>query len=344
MLSQYHNEHGFSLRRLCDAAHVGYGTFLRWQRRRSEGRPAVCEPGPQPVGPLDMAAVEAQVENLHHGNRRTHGTGRLYQELRGIISRRKLQALIKRARDEVKAAGRAARWRLEWNTSSRHVWAMDTKEVPLADGRKVWFQTIRDLGSRYTLGPCGLHTPTGSDIAAWLEVAFKEHGAPLFLRMDNAANENCPEVLAVLARHWVVPFNSPLHYPRYNGGVECAQREIEEGFEDWTEGLSALPAEYIPAHANATIHKINHRRRPILGGRHACQVFARNARHATLNTGRRKEVVHDLTRVAASLLDEDAAGNGHHVRKAWRRAVEWWLENKGIIRIVQTPECQPVLA
>lgn len=344
MFSQYHKEHGFSLRRLCEAAHVGYGAFRRWQRRRSEGRPAIREPGPQPIGLLDMDAVEQQVANLHHGNRRTHGTGKLHHELRGIISRRKLQTLIRRTRDEVKAAGRAAQWRLEWNTSSGNVWAMDTKEIPLADGRKVWFQTIRDLGSRYTLGPCGLHTPTGSDIAAWLEVAFKEHGAPLFLRMDNAANENCPEVLAVLARHWVVPFNSPLHYPRYNGGVECAQREIEEGFEDWTEGLSALPAEYIPAHANATIHKINHRRRPILGGRHACQVFARNARRATLNTGRRKEVVHDLTRVAASLLDEDAAGNGHHVRKAWRRAVEWWLENKGIIRIVQTPECQPVLA
>jgi len=29
------------------------------------------------------------------------------------------------------------------------------------------FQTIRDLGSRYTIGPFALHTPTGRDIARW---------------------------------------------------------------------------------------------------------------------------------------------------------------------------------
>ena len=344
MFRQYHEEHGFSLRRLCDAAHVGYGSFRRWQRRQAEGRPAVCEPGPQPVGPLDMAAVEEQVRSLHHCNRRTHGTGKLYGELRGVISRRRLRALVRRTRDAEKSARRAALRRLEWNPSSGRVWAMDTKEISLADGRKIWFQTMRDLGARYTLGPCELHNPTGHDIAAWLEAAFKEHGAPLFLRMDNAGNENCPEVLAVLARHWVVWFNSPLHYPRYNGGVECAQREIEEGFEDWTAGLAVLPPEHIPAYAHATITALNHRKRPVLGGRHACQVFTRNARHATLNPGKRREVVHDLTLVAASLLDEDAAENRHQLRKAWRLAVEWWLEKNGIIRVVQPAECQPISA
>lgn len=344
MFRQYHKEHGYSLRRLCEAAHVGYGSFLRWQHRQAEGSPAVREPGPQPLGPLDMAAVEAQVQNLHHCNCRTHGTGKLYDELRGAISRRKLQGIVERARDEAKAARDAAQWRLEWNPSSGRVWAMDTKEIALADGRKIWFQTMRDLGSRYTIAPCALHNPTGHDIAAWLEAAFKEHGAPLFLRMDNAANENCPEVLAVLARFWVLSFNSPLHYPRYNGAVERAQREIEEGFEDWTAGLPVLPMEHIPAYANATIHGLNHKKRPILGGRHACQVFTRNARHATLNPGKRKEVVHDLTIVAAFLLDEDTADNRQHVRKAWRLAVEWWLERNGIFRVVQTPECQPISA
>ena len=344
MFNQYHQEHTFSLRRLCEAAHVGYGSFLRWQRRWKEGRPAVLEPGPQPVGPLDMAAVEEQVEALHHGNRRTHGTGQLYEDLRGGISRRKLQALVRRARDEKKAQRRASQWRLEWNTSSGLVWATDTKEIALDDGRKVWFQTMRDLGARYTLGPCAQHPPNGQDIAAWLEAAFTVHGAPLFLRMDNAANENCPEVMAVLARHWVIPFNSPPHYPRYNGGVECAQREIEEGFEDWTVGLSALPAEHIPAYANATLNDLNHRKRPVLGGRHACQVFTRNARHATLTPGKRMEVVHDLTVLAASLIEEGTAESRHHVRKAWRRAVEWWLELNDIFRVVQTPECQSILA
>lgn len=344
MLRQCHEKYGISFLQLCEAAHVNYGTFLRWQRRLADGKPAVQEPGPQPRGPLDMAAVEARVRELHHGNCRTQGTGKLYEELRSGISRRKLQGIVERARDEEKAARRAAQWRLEWSTSSGLVWAMDTKEIALADGQKIWFQTLRDLGSRYTIAPCALHNPTGHDIALWLEAAFTEHGAPLFLRMDNAANENCPEVMAVLDRHWVVSFNSPLHYPRYNGAVERAQREIQEGFEDWTVGLLTLPIQHIAAYASATIHGLNHKRRPVLGGRHACQVFTRNARHATLNPGQRKEVVHDLTIVAAFLLDEDTADNRHHVRKAWRLAVEWWLESNGIFRVVQTPECQPISA
>ena len=79
----------------------------------------------------EAAAVEDAVRALHHGNRRTHGTGRLYEELRGVISRRKLQALVERARDEKKADRRAAQWRLEWNTASGRVWATDTKEIAL---------------------------------------------------------------------------------------------------------------------------------------------------------------------------------------------------------------------
>jgi len=224
MFTCCHKEHGISIRRLCEAAHVGYRSFLRWQRRRKEGLPAVLEPGPQPPGLLDMAAVERQVEALHHCRRRTHGTGRLYEDLHGIISRRRLQELVRMARDRDNAERRAAQTRLDWRPCPRVVWAMDTKELAIDGGPRIWFQTLRDLGARYTLAPCSQHNPTGQDIAGWLETAFNQHGAPLFLRMDNAANENSPEVLAVLARHWVIPFNSPPHYPRYNGGVECAQR------------------------------------------------------------------------------------------------------------------------
>ncbi len=341
-LSQYQMDHRVSLRRLCEAAHVGYGSFLRWKRRRNRGSPAVLEPGPRPVGPLDMAAVEQQVEALHHVKCRTHGTGTLYQQLRGTISRRRLGQMVKRVRDEKKAERRAAQRRLEWNPSSAKVWATDTKEITLAGGRRIWFQTLRDLGSRYTLAPCAPHTPTGRDIAAWLDAAFTQHGAPLFLRMDNAANQNSPEVMDVLAQHWVIPFNSPPHYPPYNGAAEQAQREIQDGFEDWTTGLDTLPLEHIPAYANATINDLNHKKRPILDGRHACQVFTRNARRATLSRVKRKEVVQQLTVMAALFLEDNAAQDRQHLRTAWRRAVECWLEADGVFRVVRPEECQPV--
>jgi hypothetical protein len=57
--------------------------------------------------------------------------------------------------------------------------------------------------------------------------------------------------------------------------------------------------------------------RPVLGGRHACQIFARRARRATLKPGKRKEIVHGLTLVAAELLDGEPAPTPHHIRRAW---------------------------
>jgi hypothetical protein len=31
----------------------------------------------------------------------------------------------------------------------------------------------------------------------------------------------------VLARYGIMPLNSPPHYPPYNGGMECAVRELK---------------------------------------------------------------------------------------------------------------------
>lgn len=336
-LTRHHQEQGIALRRICQAAHVGYRSFLRWKSRCGNGEPAVREPGPAPLGPLDMENVWERVRSLHHGHHRTRGTGALYEELRHGLSRRKLQAFIRHAREEQQADQAAAQWRLEWPATFGRVWAMDTTEIPLPDGTKFWFQTIRDLGSRYTLAPFGTRHPCGSEIAAWLEEAFRKHGAPLFLRMDNAANENCPEVMAVLARHWVIPYNSPLHYPRYNGGVERAQSELQDEFEDWTAGLAAVPPEHLPVYAANTVHGLNHKLRPVLGGRHACQVFTRDAGHAILTPGQRKEIVDELAAFAAVLPGDETGLSRHQIRRAWRHAVEWWLEKEGIIRVIQTP-------
>ena len=70
------------------------------------------------------------------------------------------------------------------------------------------------------------------------------------------------------------------------------------------------------------INDLNHQKRPILDGRHACQVFTRNARRATVKPGKRKEVLLHLTVMAAFFVQDDAAQNGQQIRKAWRRAVE----------------------
>ena len=38
-----------------------------------------------------------------------------------------------------------------------------------------------------------------------------------------------------------------------------------------------------------------------------------------------------------NLFEQDDARNSHHARRAWRRAVQWWLENHAVIRVVQNP-------
>ncbi len=330
-------ENGFSLRQLCGAAHVPYRTFMRWKSRRAAGRPAVEEPGPGPAGPLDLDGVWERVRSLNHGRKRTRGTGELYRELRGMISRRHLRALVKRARRDARRERDAAVRRLEWTPCAGRVWATDTMETALADGTRVWFQTIRDLGARYTIAPVVLHHPDGEDIACRLDEAFARFGAPLFLRLDNATSENCPKVQEVLARHRVIPFNSPPHYPQYNGGVERAQGEIREEFDDWTAGIATVPPEHMHVYAAATAHGLNHKPRPVLDGRHACQVFTRDGRQATVTPGDRQEVLNELIAAAAVLLDTEDGRTLHDVRKAWRRAVEWWLQTHDLIRDIKDP-------
>jgi len=338
MLMHQHREHSFSLWQLCTAAHLDYRTFMRWKGRCAQGRPAVEPPGPGPAGPLDLDAVWERVRQLHHVRQRTHGTGALYRELRGALSRRQLRELVQRARRDQRREAAAAQWRLEWTASFGKVWATDTKEIALADGHRVWFQTIRDLGARYTIGPFATHHPSGRDIARWLKEAFEKYGAPLFLRLDNAGNENCPEVRAVLAEYHVIPYNSPPQYPLYNGGVERAQRELEAEAEDWTAVLPAVPAEHLSAYAAVTVNGLNHKPRPVLGGRHACQVFTRDAGHAILTTtGQRQEVLNELIGAAAVLLDEDDSRHSHRAARAWRHAVQWWLETHAVIRVIQAP-------
>jgi hypothetical protein len=60
-----------------------------------------------------------------------------------------------------------------------------------------------------------------------LTVLFQRYGAPLFLKRDNGSNLVNAPVDEVLAQHGVIPLTSPPYYPRYNGAIEYAQRELK---------------------------------------------------------------------------------------------------------------------
>jgi hypothetical protein len=110
-------------------------------------------------------------------------------------------------------------------------------------------------------------------IAGYLAAVLDRFGAPLFLKRDNGGNLNHTAVNEVLADHFVLPLNSPVHYPPYNGAIEEAQTELKNGLAAKLAHKPGCPREHLDAYASSVEHDINHRPRPCLNGKNACQVY-----------------------------------------------------------------------
>jgi hypothetical protein len=172
---------------------------------------------------------------------------------------------------------------------------------------------------------------TGELVAARLEELFCQFGAPLVLKRDNGSNLNSEAVNEVLARWLVIPLNSPPHYPPYNGGIERAQRELKEALRP---RLMAGPNSDVADLAILIVHELNHRPRRCLRGQTACEQFAgakANLRGYTRR--RRKEIFEQISELAMKLMLEQPARTQSQADAAWRRAVETWLLQQGIIAI-----------
>jgi hypothetical protein len=286
----------------------------------------VRRPGPAPCGPLDAARLERDILSLSHGLKRTRGTGALYALYGHGISRRDLLARVASFRRALNAAEGAAVRRLEWRRPGA-VWATDTVQLDVGDARR-HVQTIRDLASRHTLAPHTGSVPTDAQVAAMLREAFGLHGAPLFLKRDNGANLNGPEVAAALAEWRVMPLNSPVAYPQYNGGVERAQDEIRADLRG-RDIPAPCPAAHAAAHIGLSEHRLNHAPRPSLGGKCSCEVFHARPRGAIMTPWQRTELRDLLVSRAAALLAETGSDTPRQAWKAWRIVAEDWLLESG---------------
>jgi transposase InsO family protein len=316
----------------CLAAGVPYSTFKRWNSRLEEGLPPVSKPGPGPNVPLDEDEIHRRILELHHGRKRTHGTGELYDEFSERISRRDLQDMVRDARDAANAAERDATTHLEWFKPGS-AWASDTTEVDVA-GYHCHVQTIRDLASRYTITPYANHNLTCKEVAAMLEKAFKAYGAPLILKLDNGAYENGKEVLDLLAKWGVILLNSPVYYPQYNGSVERAQQEIQD--ELAAALIPALaPSDDVQAHVTAHVavatNALNHKLRDTLKGKCACTVFNHERSRGIVTRSQRKEILTDIVIIAATIISYLDEPTRDQTCKAFRLATEQWLLSNNYI-------------
>lgn len=176
----------------------------------------------------------------------------------------------------------------------------------------------------------------GAQIAAFLDHAFRENGAPLLLKRDNGSPFNCEPVNAVLAQHSVLPLNSPPHYPRYNGAME-------KSLGDFKRRLAArliTPAEdrLLAAAVEATTHELHHRPRRCLQGKTACEIYHDAGLRLRLDRHLRRRILRLLEAEFYRNVRLMAAEDQRALATLWRVTVQTWLVRQGLISVAHPPK------
>jgi hypothetical protein len=210
--------------------------------------PLVRQPGPSKVKPPDYSKLEQDIMQLSHGQHRTQGTSGLYARYSCGMSRRELQKIVAMARHDLNTLHRQNLRRIHWNVPNV-AWSMDPCEYGQRDETGAWvsLNQMQDLASRYKFTPMAGDVPCGEEISGYLAATFNSFGAPLFLKRDNGGNLNHSAVNDVLADYFVMPVNSPVHYPPYNGTIEEAQAELKNGLASKLSYKPCCPREHLEA-------------------------------------------------------------------------------------------------
>ena len=325
-MDQIREKTGMPYRAIATAVRLPYPSFIRWRSRQQNEVPLVRQPGPLKVQPPDLDQLTQDIAQLSHGQDRTQGTGALYERHASSISRRELQKMVALARHDLNAAHRQNLRRIRWNVPNV-AWAMDPCEYEQQDGGKVYLNQMQDMASRYKFSPLTGGVPSGEEIAKHLAAIFDRFGAPLFLKRDNGSNLNHTAVNNVLADYFVLPINSPAHYPPYNGAIEEAQTELKNGLSEKLAHKPSCPREHLDAYAGAVEHDLNHYPRPCLNGSNSCQVYFAGKR--TFTKWERRDAYAWIANVQKDML----CCEGVQPQAAWRIAVEAWLSMKGFITV-----------
>ena len=328
--------------RLCASLALPYSSFRRWKHRLEGGEPAIFKPGPQKVAPLKREELHLHLYRLKHGRQRSRGVGSLYRQYQGQISRRDLQALTETVRREFTQQRQAELRRITWHVPGL-VWSLDDTQLVRLASHQLHLHQVQDLASRYKFTPLVGDRALGETVAGRLEQLFLRHGPPLVLKRDNGSNLNHQAVDEVLTRYLVIPLNSPPHYPPYNGGMECALRELKTPLVEKILTSRPLTESQVQVWAEGLAHELNHRSRGCLDGQVACEVFqdAKPAMKAyTLR--KRKETFDWINELTLTLIQVWAVHTQRQADTVRRLAVETWLQRNGVITITQNKEVLPV--
>ena len=335
MLYRLHQRHGWSFRRLIPAVGLPRSSVSRWMGRLRRGQPAIRRPAPPQARLENPAPLEAAIADLHHGVHRSRGAPALWRRWQMCISRRDFYGRVRAYLQHWQRAQREQRWRIVWLVAGA-VWAMD----PAAYGAVRW-NLIGDLASRLRFELLVASDLPARRIVAHLIILFDRYGAPLVLKRDNGSNLVHPAVDELCEAYGVLVLTSPPYYPRYNGAIEYAQREIKAAVAFLTLAGTSLAQALVTAP-----DLLNDQPRPCLGGHTACEVFhqTRHAFHRRFTMERRKEVKHWIQDRAQSIVDHMSKVGRHAHDAAWRQAIENWMLDNGLIEVVQPKILSPLCA
>lgn len=326
-------------RSIADQVGLSYATLMRWKQRNGAGQPALRQPGPKKVKPLDLEQLKRKIDALTHGAKRSRGTGALYGAVADQISRRDLNRLIIQARCESSRQRAAGLCRVRWLRPNL-AWAMDDCRKNLIGGGRLHLHNLSDLCSRYKLPPMASdYLPCGEEVAGHLDRLFSRFGPPLFCKRDNGGNLNHAAVDQVLSEAMVIPINSPVYTAPYNGAIERTQGEFKGYLKRWQSKAKSLRQCAILTETAA--HDINHRPRRCLRGKTACRAYFGKDRFAYPKR-KRKAVYHWIQNLAERI----SIGLGKDVitPTAWRLAAKQWLLEKSLIQVVKAGKVLPNLS
>lgn len=132
-----------------------------------------------------------------------------------------------------------------------------------------------------------------------------------------------------------------LSYAPYNGAIEHAFKELKEQIRmkmKLDEGKA--PAEHFDVYAQNAAYELNHKPRKALKGKHACYELARSKKR-TFNKKERRTVYDCIYNITNDILCSIEYPKVNTFDKAWRIAVEYWLQKKGFITITINKKVLP---
>jgi len=303
--------------------------------RESAALPTAPPPEPQASEPDE---IRSHVQRLAHKKKRTLGSGELYQEYKGQISRREFQKMVKEEREQKKDIIKHKMKRIEWLLPTT-CWAFDdTFFTTDKNDKKVWIHNIKDLASQYILPPMAGEFKDGKEVARNLQNLFIQFGAPMFLKRDNGPNLNSKEVKEVLEHFHVTVINSPEYYSQYNGSIEHANGLLKKEADSLAKDMNIeVDVKNIAPLARLAAHELNIRYRKSIKDYPVC-LFWRSKRESFKynNIPKRKEVYNETLALAQEILDKltDQEKSDIRVRRKCRRkAAEEILQKRGYIRV-----------